>query len=110
DMRWVTASAPLQRLSRLEGEASAGDWGALWSAERLEQRLSEAGVGGAESRAWIEAAARLCAGHARGGGDRLPWAHAFSAPPEPRLAAEEPLAAAANALTDIVRALAVRWP
>ncbi|MCX5787000.1 MAG: hypothetical protein NTX64_00610 [Elusimicrobia bacterium] len=110
DLCWLARGPRRERLAELERDARSGDWGAVWSQSRLHERLKAAGWTEQELEERLGDAARLCAAMSAGGGELLPWAHAFSVPPEPRVAAEEVLAAGARALRDIAQALGARWP
>lgn len=109
DMRWLVAAAGSDRLAELGKDGQTRDWGALWSADRLKERLAAAGLPEKEASDWLEVAGRLCVGQASGGSAGLPWAHAFGAPPR-RLTPEELLEATARAMGEAVRALNDRWP
>lgn len=109
DMRWIASGKEGDRLAELERDEAKRDWGLLWSAKRLRERLASSGVPEAEAVRWVEEAARLCAGHLAGGSSGLPWAHAFGGAPV-RVPAEAVLALTARAMDEAVRALDARWP
>ena len=110
DMRWIASSQGPDRLAEFEKDAAGRDWGLLWSAPRLRERLASSGLSEADAARWVDEAGKLCAGHLAGGSAGLPWAHAFGGAGPVRVLAETVLAVTARAMDEAVKALEARWP